>query len=186
MSVRLRCCHIGFMLLLCLPSSLLAGAAAVIPPELDRQIVKLADLLRDAVAEENREGRIVQTIRNVPGGELVLVVLSVGGFAGGNMHTQYLAVFSWDEDAQAARYYTLVDVIAIGGRGWRSISAISPQGSYNMKSGAVCLHFEAMINQQEDAPNFPSSKGKVQFLLQAARLQEIQEKNSPCTSKMQR
>lgn len=147
--------------------------AAPIPEQLASQVQKLTALVSDGYAVGYPEGSITQTIKKKNGAEITLVVFTVEGFGGGNNHTQYLAAFEKNADAKDKPYYTFLDVISIGGKGWRGVFELNAKAVENTKTGAMNIFINGLQVSDNDAPNFPSKKIVINVLYNKARLSEV-------------
>lgn len=160
----------------CLMASAAAPAApvkAAKPPKaLMTQVQRLAELLRDAQATYYADFTMVQRVPPQGGDELALVVFSIEGFGGGNGHTQYLAAFTPSRAEQGEAHFTLIDVIPIGGKGWRGIPTLDARVTRAAPDGETRIVFDALAVGDGDAPNFPSRKATVTVVLKGGRLAE--------------
>lgn len=147
-------------------------ALAAPPPALLEQVQRLSDLLRDGYASWYREATETQTLTTDGGSPLLLVLFTVEGFGGGNAHTQYLAAFEVQESADGQPYYSLLDVIAIGGKGWRAIERLQARAARGRASGELVLTLPARVAGPDDAPNFPGRKASVRLSLRDGRFSE--------------
>lgn len=165
---------VGFALCLVLSMPALAAPVKAAPPPkaLMAQVQRLAELLRDAQATYYADFTMVQRVPPQGGDELVLVVFSIEGFGGGNGHTQYLAAFTPSRAEQGEAHYTLVDVIPIGGKGWRGIEKLDARVTRAAQGGETRIVFGALEVGDGDAPNFPTRKSTVTVVLKAGRLAE--------------
>lgn len=128
---------------LCLAASLTQAASAQIatasqaqsmPPNLAPQVQKLADLLSDRFAQAYPEATMVQTIPLGAGENIMLVVLTVEGFSGGNNYTQYLAVFKPEAGEKQATHYQLIDTLPVAGKSWRTIEQLQAHAYASSKN----------------------------------------------------
>lgn len=101
-----------------------------------------------------------------------MAVFTLEGFGGGNNFRQYLAAFS-SESGTGKPYYSLLDVIPIGARGWRSIVGMQAKVAGWTKQGGVLFTISMMENLSDDAINFPSKKASIRLLLENGRLREL-------------
>jgi hypothetical protein len=148
-------------------SSLLAVAVThsqKISKELNAKISTLVELLSDGYAVYVNNSSSAETIHYGEGGEYSIVLFNMEGFGGGNNFSQYLAVFSIDSRTNNKKHFSLVDVIQIGGGGWRVISSIV-NSSYNSMAGDTAITFDGLENTADDASNFPSKKINIVFVI---------------------
>jgi hypothetical protein len=176
----------------------IAFAAQVAPPkELVSQIKILFELLSDGQAVGYEKFVEVQAIKRDKLDEVYLVTFSMEGFGGGNNWQQYFAIFSKNSPDQEESHYTLIDVMHIGGGGWRTIEKLDAKTSSNLvdvvdlgaehwneayikdektkndlRNGAT-IRLEALENSGMDSPNFPSKKAVVRLVLKKGRIQEV-------------
>lgn len=154
----------------------LATCAQAAPPPAPKpllaQIQRLTELLRDGYASWYPDATMIQTLRPPQGEPLTLVIFTLESFGGGNNHRQYLAAFTTEEDRQGKAHYMLLDVIPIGGKGWRSIEQLKARINRSTASGAQLIQLNALEVQGDDAPNFPSKPVTLQLLLEDGRLRE--------------
>ena len=142
------------------------------PKPLLAQVQRLTELLRDGRAAYYPEATLVQRLR-LPGGEaLVLAVFTVEGFGGGNNHTQYLAAFTPGPTNGGEEHFMLIDVIPIGGKGWRAVSTLDARAARGAKGGETLIAFDALAAAGNDAPNFPSRPVRLAIVLKNGRLAE--------------
>jgi hypothetical protein len=145
--------------------------AAPINEHLGKQVAKLSELLSDGYAVGYPEGSTTQVIKRKNGSEITLVVFTVEGFGGGNNHTQYLAAFEKNEDANNKPYYSFLDVIPIGGKGWRGVFKLNAK--VTEQKGGLNLAIDALQVGENDSPNFPSKKTIINVLYKDTKLVEL-------------
>lgn len=104
--------------------------------------------------------------------EVALVLFTLEGFGGGNSHTQYLAAFGVEPEGRAAGHYSLLDVLPIGGKGWRGVMDLNAHVSHAAKGERTLISLDALEVSVGDAPNFPSKKAKIHIVLEGGRLAE--------------
>lgn len=153
-----------------------AAAGATADPPLVRkallaQVERLTRLLSDAHASGNPAAAKIQVLTPRDGQQWVLSLFVVEGQGGGNSFTQFLAVFETDTTGKVP-YYTLVDVIPVGGKGWRLIEKLDARATPSADGAEVALSFAAMAVTENDAPNFPKRKTAVHLVLKDGRLIE--------------
>ena len=149
-----------------------APASIKAPKPLLAQVQHLTELLRDSYAVWYTDATMVQFIKLREDQELALVVFTVEGFGGGNSHTQYLAAFSPETNRNGKQHFSLVDVMPIAGKGWRSISNLNAKVTRNHKSNVALIAIDALEVTGDDSPNFPSKKITINLLLKDGRLVE--------------
>ncbi len=162
-------------LVLCLVASALSSAAPAsikAPKPLLAQVQRLTELLRDSYAVWYRDATMVQLVKVREGEELALVVFTVEGFGGGNNHTQYFAAFTPQTNEQGKQHFSLIDVVAIAGKGWRGVMNLNAKVTRNSKSNETLIVFDGLEVTGDDAPNFPSKKVTINLLLKGGRLVE--------------
>lgn len=140
---------------------------------LNEQIVHLTELLKDHQAQSYPQATMSVRAKNAQGEDFVLAVFTIEGFGGGNNFTQYLAAFSPEKADNGKLRLTLLDVISIGGRGGRTINQLKPAITFNKTATHIAL--PALEVTENDAPNFPSKKIMIQFILKNGRLLELAE-----------
>ncbi len=148
------------------------AAAAEIKP-LTAQVQRLVDLLRDSYATGYPEATLVQMVSPSKGRRLALTVFTIEGFGGGNNHQQFFAVFEHELDKVEKReYFTLIDVMPIGGKGTRAIMELKAKTLTSKNTREVQFLIPALEVGPDDAPNFPSRKATIKLVL-GDRLTEI-------------
>jgi hypothetical protein len=159
---------------LALSCALGASAAPPAPPKaLADQIGRLVELLRDSHASGYPDATLTQTLKLGPDRELVAAVFTIEAFGGGNNHTQYLALFEHERGAAAKQeHYGLVDVIPIGGKGWRAVHTLEATARHDARTGRTSISLPALERKPEDAANFPSKPVTVKLTLDGGRLTE--------------
>ena len=129
-----------------------AAADADLLQEAHARTTQLVALLKDPYAEEYPAARGMQIFHEKPTGmDVVVTVLTIESFGQGNNHTQFLAVFAtlgetFDDRPNGL---SLLDVMAIGGKGWRSIDFKS------IKVGKEKGQITVRVPTMEYAPNDP-------------------------------
>ena len=161
-------------ILICLANASAFSAPAPVkaPKSLVAQVTRLTELLRDSYAVGYPDATMVQIIKRKDGDVLALTVFTVEGFGGGNNHTQYLAVFSSDDSVSGEAHFMLMDVIPIGGKGWRGVESLKARVSQPSNGQITNMAIDALEVTGNDAPNFPSKKVTVNVLLKDGRLTE--------------
>jgi hypothetical protein len=148
------------------------NAAPTVPKPLTIQIQRLVDLLSDGYAVGYPKATIFQTVKTKKNNEITLAVFTVEGFGGGNNFSQYFAVFSPETTENGKQQFMLIDVIPIGGGGWRSIEKLNAKTTADPKTDEVTIAIDALENTGDDAPNFPSKKITINLMLKNGRLNE--------------
>lgn len=152
-----------------------APKAKVAPKELTSQVQKLGDLLSDGYAVAYAPATYFHEIKRKDNSKLVLAVFTLEGFGGGNNHSQFLAIFEENINEQNKAYYTYLDNISIGGKGWRGVQELNAKVIENKKTNELNISFDALEVGEDDAPNFPSKKVIVKVLYSKGKLTEIQK-----------
>lgn len=173
-SMKLRAAHQFFVL--CFFA--LVGARAVAAPVPDNppapllaQVQRLTELLRNRQAVWSPKATLWQNVKFRQGGEFVLVVFTIEGFGGGNNHAQYLAVFSPETSGQGEQRFSLIDVIRIGGTGWRSVLRLNAK-TIPLKSGEILISIDAVAAVRNDPANSPGKETTIHLSLDDGRLVE--------------
>lgn len=166
---------VGLICVLCGLASA-APQSTQAPKALLDQVQRLTELLRDSYAAGYPDATMVQMLKAGEDDSLALVVFTIEGFGGGNAHRQYFAVFRRDTDFEGKRpHFTLIDVIPIGGKGWRGIQDLKAKILRTSEKGEIVFALEAFEVVDGDAPNFPSKKVTVSIVLTNGRLRELRE-----------
>jgi hypothetical protein len=142
------------------------------PKQLLAQVQRLSELLRDSYAVLYPNATLVQLAKRTDGEELALVIFTIEGWGGGNMHTQYIAAFASDTNEKGQKHYMFIDAIPIGGKGWRGITSLDARIPQAPKGSEASIAFDAMEVSGDDAPNFPSKKVRINLLLKDGHLVE--------------
>ena len=145
-------------------------AVAEPPKALLAQVERLTELLRDGYAQGYADATLCQILTVDEYQQLALAVFTIEGFGGGNNHRQYFAAFRVDVDASQPPYYSLLDVIAIGGKGWRGVEELN--ATLDVEPERMLIRFGALEVTDQDAPNFPSKKTVVTLVLEDGQLHE--------------
>ena len=148
------------------------NAAPAAPKPLAIQVQRLVGLLSDGYAVGYPQATNFQTVRTTKKNEITLVVFTVEGYGGGNNFSQYFAAFSPETTENGKQYFTLIDVIPIGGGGWRSIEKLNAKTTTDSKSDETTITIDALENTDNDALNFPSKKITINLTLKSGRLNE--------------
>ena len=121
---------------------LAAGRSAAQPPSLPealtREVALLGETLSDGHAVFYPE---YSSAIEVPGNDAlhyrtgVAVLVSMGGWAGGNTNNQYLAVYAVDDRPEARKTYRLLGFAEVGGKGDRLFTGLSAEGQQIVLTG---------------------------------------------------
>ena len=141
---------------------------------IDAEIDRLVTLYSDGIAVGYPEYRHVKFARlRKGGGEDAIVLFSVEGFQGGNLHEEYLAVFepvdAADITGKKANPYRLLATQKIGGRGWRTFDADGMQIAH----GVIALKGKQW--KADDPGCCPSAPVAATFLLRNDALVEARK-----------
>lgn len=143
------------------------------PELLTQQVAHLVALLRDSYATGYPEGTLAQEVGIGQDRKLALAVFTIEAFGGGNNHTQFLAVFEHESGEHARQeHYSLVDVMPIGGKGWRAIERLQVTANQDGKTGSIHFAIPALKNGLDDAANFPTRPAVIRLVLDKGRLSE--------------
>lgn len=162
------------VLFLCVLGSAFAAPApkiAGMPTSLLTQIQGLTDLMRDSYAIWNPDATLVQFVKPE---NLALVVFTVEGYGGRNNNTQYLSVFSQKDDDKGTPYFTLIDVMAFAGYGWRSVNNLNARVTRIGTTMDYAIALDALEVTGSDEPNAPSRKTTIRLMLKGGRLVDTQ------------
>lgn len=137
------------------------------------KVEQLAALLTDGYAELFEQEDNVRFGPLLPGeGHAAVAVFSIEGFRKSNSHNQYLAVFAHvvnetGELDDPHEPYRLLDVMQIGGKGWRSFL----KAPLTIQPGLITL--EGLNYAASDALCCPSLPFRTRFRFEDGRLQEV-------------
>ena len=166
--------------------------------ELDEYITRIAHLLTDPYAFENRDARTVHVLENDEGAVLAAVTFVIVGSGSGWTWDQYLAVFrGWDMNLDEEDIYLidfprnpekkannpygihLLDFIRIGGKVWRAFDGQISSSSC-AETGCIVISLAMKECGPDDAVNFPTRPAIAQFHIQplhtGSRLRELEKK----------
>ncbi|ABE47073.1 hypothetical protein [Polaromonas sp. JS666] len=149
------------------------AAAPPAPKALIEQVERLTQLLKDSHAVGYPPATMVQNVKFTRYREGAIVVFNIEGFGGGNNHSQYLALFEVDSDDKTNPYYTLLDFVHIGGKGWRGVEELNARTTQASKGRDMVIEIDALEVGPEDAPNFPSKKIVIRLAVHGGRLNEL-------------
>ena len=168
-----------FLLLLLLPIFASANEN-VFMQEINSKLTQLASMMGDAYSHEYPDYRGIQILKNKKEDIIAAAaIFTIEGLSGGNNYTQFIAVFAClsTESEGRPRKMSLLDVMAIGGKGIRGIEF------KNIKMKQVNRDIFITIPANEygpkDAMCCPSIKSEAQFIFQpdvGGRLKEITKK----------
>jgi len=145
--------------------------------EINSKVTQLASMLGDSYSHEYPEYRGIQILTNKKEDIIAAAaVFTIEGLAGGNNYTQFMAVFASlsIESEGHPRKMSLIDVMAVGGKGIRGIefkNIIMKQVNRD-----IVITIPANEYGPKDAMCCPSIKSEVQFIFQpnvGGRLKEI-------------
>lgn len=124
------------MLSISYPTKLMA-----LPEDLAKESVVLSNILSDGYAKFYPEQSQVVEIPSYPSLGFksgVAVLMSMGGWAGGNTNSQYVAVYAVNEDlklGKAPKKYRLISFKKVGGKGDRLFTTLSYENQALVLSG---------------------------------------------------
>jgi hypothetical protein len=156
--------------------TLTQAAEPKIPKALEQQVGHLVALLKDSYATGYPEATLVQTLDTGEDSQVTLAVFTLEGFGMGNNYSQYLAVFNPEENEEGVPYYSLLDVMRIGGDSWRAIDKLDAKLVSDPAGEQTLIDIPVMENTDDDAPNFPSRAAVIHLSLDGSpslRLVEI-------------
>lgn len=142
-----------------------------------RKLSAVVDLLRDGYAQEYEEARGIHLFRTPEGSSIAVLVFTIEGFGRGNNYTQYMAVFATlgeESKDQPHRPLSLLDVAAIGGKGWRSVD--SKNVRIDSQEQAIAINLNTQEYVPDDPACCPSKKSKTVYLIRPhvrGRLKEL-------------
>lgn len=149
-------------------------ASELIPPQLKQQVDKLSSLIRDPHAYE--DSRKIYLLSSSYSGSGAIVVLDLGGFAGGNnSSSQYMAIFSVLSVAAAGDpdYYSLIDFIQISSEGVSVVDSGNVTHTYDEKTAETVISVPFKKYDKDDARCCPSIKGSETYRIKAQQGQRI-------------
>lgn len=150
-----------------------AYSAEKVPKQLGEQVERLVMLLSDGYAVGYPEATMYQPLQIKAAGEVALVVFTVEGWGGGNMFTQFLAAFAKGTDDKGKDYFTFIDVMPVGGGGWRQVQRMDVKILPAKAKGESLFSLKVLVNKEQDAPNFPSKKSSILISLKNGKLNEV-------------
>ncbi len=155
-------------------SAFAAQKEQAIPAKLDEQIRKLEDLYVDSYA--TRVGQTFIKEVKVDGRDTTLIVFTIGGFNGGNSHMQYLAAFEPERDENnKIVYYTLVDAMLVGMKGWRQIDEFNVSVKNEKSTGNNVFTIDTMEIGPNDGMCCPTKKAKAVISMRKNRFYEAKK-----------
>ncbi|NVZ50735.1 hypothetical protein HX792_10345 [Pseudomonas sp. B6002] len=159
------------MTLRLLPASLLFACTLThaaenpVPQPVAEQVGRLVELLKDGFASGYPEATQVQDLNVGTADQLTLAVFTVEGFDKGNTYRQYIAAFTPAVTEDDQEHYTLVDVMHIGGDGWRAVETLDAKWVKDPAHKRALIDIPVMENASGDSPNFPSQPGVIHLAL---------------------
>ena len=173
---------LSIVVLLLLPIAARADERTI-REEINAKVTQIAAMMGDSFSQEYKTYRGIQTLRNDKEDLLAAVaVFTIEGLAGGNNYTQFMAAFaSLSIEAEGhPRRMSLLDVMAIGGKGLRGVEFKKIRMVQSKQDIIVTVPTEEY--GPNDAMCCPSIKSEAQFIFQpypGGRLKEItkREKN---------
>ena len=154
-----------------------AATPEPIPKPLEEQVGHLIALLKDSYATGRAELAEVQTLKIGSDSQVTLALFNIEAFGMGNNYRQYLAAFSSSVKEKNEVYYSLLDVIQIGGDGWRAIERLNATLVSDPKGKQVLIDIPVMVNTPGDSVNTPSKAEVIHLSLGEARPHRIVERN---------
>ncbi len=147
--------------------------------EISAKVTQLAEMLSDGYAEEVKENRGIQIFSPKGFAELAVAIFTVGGFAMGNNATQYMAVFTvLSEESQGhPQRFSLLDVMAVGGKGWRSVD--HKKVKLIKEKDRIVVSLNTFEYSPKDAICCPSRKSTAKYSITTTtggRLKELRNK----------
>ena len=145
--------------------------------EVNAKVTQLIELLRDSYAQEFPDYRGIQILEDKKSDRAIAVaVFTVESFALGNDYTQFMAVFAnlSEESAGHPKRLSLLDVIAVGGKGVRGVEFKSMK--MERSKDGILITVPTLEYGPKDAMCCPSVKSKAQFVIDpnvGGRLREI-------------
>jgi len=134
--------------------------------EAAKKLTTLVDLLRDGYATEYEEARGIHVFRNRDGSTVAVTIFTIEGFGRGNNHTQFMAVFATlgeELEDRRPRPLSLLDVAAVGGKGWRGVDPKNV--TINGQGNDIWINLFTQEYAPEDALCCPSKKSKAIYVI---------------------
>lgn len=154
-----------------------AAASEPIPKQLEEQVGHLVALIKDSYATGHAELAEVQTLKSGSGSQVTLTVFNLEAFGMGNNYRQYLAAFSPSINEKNEVYYSLLDVVQIGGDGWRAIEQLNATLVPDLTGKQILIDIPVMVNAPGDSVNAPSRAEVIHLSLGEARPRRIVERD---------
>ncbi len=148
---------------------------APLPKALEVQVERLVALVKDSYATGYPEAAMTQTLNTGEESQVTLVVFTVEGFGMGNNYSQYLAAFTPDENEEGVPYYSLLDVVRIGGDSWRAIETLDAKLVSDPAGEQTLIDIPAMENTADDQANSPSKAVVIHLSLEGSQTQRLVE-----------
>lgn len=167
------------LLLLLFPILAVANETAL-KEEINAKVTQLAALMGDSYSQEYKEYRGIQILHNDKENMgVAAVVFTIEGLGGGNNYTQFMAVFATlsEESEGHPKRMNLLDVMAVGGKGIRSIEFKEIRMKESKRN--IIITVPSSEYGPKDAMCCPSIKSEAQFIIEptvGGRLKEIAKK----------
>jgi hypothetical protein len=148
--------------------------------EINTKLTQLSVMMGDSYSHEYPEYRYIQIFKYDKEHILAAVaIFTIEGLAAGNNYTQFMAVFASvsKESEGRPRRMSLIDVMAVGGKGLRGIEFDNIKIKHSNRN--IFITVPVKEYGQEDAMCCPSIKSEAQFIFQpdvGSRLKEITKK----------
>lgn len=132
---------LGMTILLTILSCSYQTKLMALPEDLAQESVALSKILSDGYAKFYPEQSQIVEIPSYPSLGIksgVAVLMSMGGWAGGNTNNQYVAVYAVNEDlklGKAPNKYRLISFKRVGGKGDRLFTTLSYENQALVLSG---------------------------------------------------
>jgi hypothetical protein len=145
--------------------------------EINERVTQLAAMMGDSYSQEYPDYRGIQILRHDKENMLVAVaVFTIEGLGGGNNYTQFMAVFAAPskETAGHPKRMSLLDVMAVGGKGLREIEFKNIRMRQSKRN--VTITVPTAEYGPNDAMCCPSIESEAQFIIYpytGGRLKEI-------------
>jgi hypothetical protein len=134
--------------------------------DLAKRLTAIVALLSDGYAREYEDAREIHIFHPPERSSIAVALFTLEGFARGNNHTQFMAVFatlSEESEDRHPRTRSLLDVAAIGGKGWRSVDSKNVRIESQEKAIAINLNTQEYV--PDDPICCPSKKSKTVYVI---------------------